>query len=96
MLDVGCGTGLCLPLLHEKVGPGGTIVGIDASEQMLRVAADRVAAHGWDNVRLLAAPAQQVKRGSIWRRLAGLSGVIEAARNAFANRHTSVTCTYTF
>ena len=59
VLDVGCGTGLCLPLLHEKVGPGGTIVGIDASEQMLQVAADRVAAHGWDNVRLLAAPAEQ-------------------------------------
>src|SRR5664279_1322553 len=37
-----------------------------------------------------------VKRGFIWRSLAGLSGVIEAARNAFANRHTSVTCTYTF
>ena len=40
VLDVGCGTGLCLPLLREKVGPGGTIVGIDASEQMLQVAAD--------------------------------------------------------
>jgi ubiquinone/menaquinone biosynthesis C-methylase UbiE len=38
----GCGTGLCLPNLHEKVGPTGTIIGIDASEQMLNVAADRV------------------------------------------------------
>ena len=36
VLDVGCGTGLCLPLLRDKVGPTGTIVGIDASEQMLR------------------------------------------------------------
>ena len=59
VLDVGCGTGLCLPLLHDKVGPTGTIVGIDASEQMLQVAADRVTAHGWDNVRLVAAPAEQ-------------------------------------
>jgi hypothetical protein len=25
-----------------------------------------------------------------------LSGGIEAARNAFVNRHNSVTCTYTF
>ena len=59
MLDVGCGTGLCLPMLQDKVGPTGTIVGIDASEQMLQVAADRVTAHGWDNVRLVAAPAER-------------------------------------
>jgi demethylmenaquinone methyltransferase/2-methoxy-6-polyprenyl-1,4-benzoquinol methylase len=59
VLDVGCGTGLCLPLLHDKVGPTGRIVGIDASEQMLQVAADRVTAHGWDNVRLVAAPAER-------------------------------------
>ena len=38
----------------------------------------------------------RVKRGSIWRAFAGLSGGIEAARNAFASRHNSVTCTYTF
>jgi SAM-dependent methyltransferase len=56
VLDVGCGTGLCIPLLHDKVGPNGTIVGIDASEQMLQVAADRVTTRGWDNVRLLGAP----------------------------------------
>jgi len=59
VLDVGCGTGLCLPMLLDKVGSTGTIVGIDASEQMLRVAADRVTAHGWDNVRLVATPAEQ-------------------------------------
>jgi len=35
VLDVGCGTGLCLPLLQDKVGPDGATVGIDASEQML-------------------------------------------------------------
>jgi len=56
VLDVGCGTGLCLPLLQDKVGPTGAIIGIDASEQMLQVAADRVAEHGWDNVRLIASP----------------------------------------
>jgi len=59
VLDVGCGTGLCLPLLHDKVGPTGRIVGIDASEDMLHVAADRVTTHGWDNVRLVAAPAER-------------------------------------
>jgi len=59
VLDVGCGTGLCIPLLRDKVGPTGTIVGIDASEQMLQLARDRVAAQGWDNVRLIEAPADR-------------------------------------
>jgi SAM-dependent methyltransferase len=56
VLDVGCGTGLCLPLLQPKVGDTGTIIGIDASEQMLQVADHRVGEHGWDNVHLVAAP----------------------------------------
>ena len=46
VLDVGCGTGLCLPLLQHKAGRTGVIIGIDESEQMLEVAADRIAAHG--------------------------------------------------
>ena len=56
VLDVGCGTGLCLPLLQRKLGPTGAIVGIDASEQMLQVAADRCRENHWTNVRLVAAP----------------------------------------
>ncbi len=59
VLDVGCGTGLCLPLLQHKVGPSGTIIGIDASAQMLEVADTRVTEHGWDNVHLLAVPVAQ-------------------------------------
>ena len=56
VLDVGCGTGLCMPLLQDKIGATGTIVGVDASAQMLDVAADRVAERRWDNVRLVTAP----------------------------------------
>jgi ubiquinone/menaquinone biosynthesis C-methylase UbiE len=59
VLDVGCGTGLCLPLLQHKVGPSGTIIGIDASAQMLEVADARVTEHGWENVQLLVAPVTQ-------------------------------------
>jgi len=51
VLDVGCGTELCLPLLQHKVGPTGSIIGIDSSEQMLQVAADRVAEHGLSGAR---------------------------------------------
>src|SRR6476646_10258348 len=56
VLDVGCGTGLCLPLLHDKVSATGRIIGIDAAGQMLEVAAQRVTDHGWSNVALIASP----------------------------------------
>jgi SAM-dependent methyltransferase len=56
VLDVGCGTGLCLPLLQDKVGGTGAVVGIDGSPEMLAVASDRVARNGWRNVRLVSAP----------------------------------------
>jgi SAM-dependent methyltransferase len=55
VMDVGCGTGLCFSLLQERVGPGGTIVGVDASRQMLDLAAARAAGHGWGNVVLIEA-----------------------------------------
>lgn len=55
VLDVGCGTGLCFPLLQERIGPRGTMVGVDASRQMLDLSAARSAAHGWDNVVLIEA-----------------------------------------
>lgn len=55
VLDIGCGTGLCFSLLQERVGPGGTIVGVDASRQMLDLAAARAAGHGWGNVVLIEA-----------------------------------------
>ncbi len=56
VLDVGCGTGLCLPLLQGKLGPTGTIVGIDASPEMLDIAQRRCRDNNWGNVRLVAAP----------------------------------------
>ncbi len=56
VLDVGCGTGLCFPLLQEKIGPTGTVIGIDESPEMLGIARERVTEQGWHNVTLLAAP----------------------------------------
>jgi SAM-dependent methyltransferase len=56
VLDVGCGTGLCFPLLQERIGPTGRLVGVDAAAPMLDLAADRVAEAGWDNVDLLVSP----------------------------------------
>lgn len=53
VLDVGCGTGLCLPLLQQAVGPEGKVIGIDQSPEMLTLARRRVAYHGWENVTLI-------------------------------------------
>jgi len=58
VLDVGCGNGLCFALLQERIRPGGTIIGIEASPAMLRLARERSAAHGWNNVVLVEAAAE--------------------------------------
>lgn len=52
VLDLGCGTGLNHPLLQDAVGPTGTVVGVDASRQMLARARRRADRHGWCNVDL--------------------------------------------
>src|SRR5690349_21199932 len=59
VLDIGCGTGLCFEQVRSRIGAEGAIVGIDASREMLGVAAARVADHGWTNVVLVQAPVEQ-------------------------------------
>jgi SAM-dependent methyltransferase len=56
VIDAGCGTGLCFAALQERIGPGGTIVGVDAAPEMLELAAERVADAGWSNVVLICSP----------------------------------------
>lgn len=57
VLDVGCGTGLSLPLLREQVGGQGRVYGCDQSPHMLEQAKARVAHAAWDNVMLFETPA---------------------------------------
>ena len=57
VLDVGCGTGLCFPLLQTKIGPAGRVIGIDESQDMLRIARSHVDDNAWGNVTLITAPA---------------------------------------
>ena len=59
VLDVGCGTGLCFEQVQSRIGADGVIVGVDASRDMLAMAAERVAACGWNNVVLVQAPVEQ-------------------------------------
>lgn len=55
VLDLGCGTGMSLPLLHRAVGPAGRITAVDLSPDMLAVARGHVQQEGWSNVDLVCA-----------------------------------------
>jgi ubiquinone/menaquinone biosynthesis C-methylase UbiE len=57
VVDMACGTGLNFPLLQERIGPEGRIVGVDLTDAMLAQAEQRVEANGWSNVSLVQADA---------------------------------------
>jgi SAM-dependent methyltransferase len=61
VFDVGCGTGLSLPLLQPRVGAAGRIVGIEQCPEMITKARERVARHGWKNVALIEAPVEEAR-----------------------------------
>jgi ubiquinone/menaquinone biosynthesis C-methylase UbiE len=56
-LDVGCGPLGILDLLSERVGPHGSVTGIDREQRMLEFAAKSLAERGVEGVHLLAADA---------------------------------------
>lgn len=61
VLEVGAGTGRNFPYLVKAVGPGGRVIGVDASEGMLREARKLVERCGWSNVSLLQQDAAQLQ-----------------------------------
>jgi SAM-dependent methyltransferase len=63
VLDVGCGTGLCCGLLRDKVGPDGTVIGIEESPEMATVAREYIAREGWRNVMIVQSPAEDAQFG---------------------------------
>lgn len=58
VLDVGCGCGHTSLELAERVGPTGTVVGIDVSRPMLGRARERQAQRGLSHLTFVAADAQ--------------------------------------
>jgi ubiquinone/menaquinone biosynthesis C-methylase UbiE len=56
-----CGTGLDFPYILDKIGPGGQIVGVDFSAEMLRSARLKIEEHGWENVELIEADITKYK-----------------------------------
>ena len=61
VLDVGCGTGLCHGPLRDKVGPQGSVVGIEESPEMVAVARERIEQEGWHNVTVVQSPAEDAQ-----------------------------------
>jgi trans-aconitate methyltransferase len=61
VIDVGCGPGLNFAALQARIGPSGTIIGIDESPQLLTVAAHHAVLRGWNNVQLINAPTETAK-----------------------------------
>lgn len=57
VVDIGCGTGVNFPLLEERIGPQGRIIGVDLTPAMLAGARKRVDAAGWRNVELVESAA---------------------------------------
>jgi ubiquinone/menaquinone biosynthesis C-methylase UbiE len=75
VIDVACGTGFNFPLLEAAVGASGHIIGIELSPEMMAQARQRVAKHGWSNVTLVEAPAEE----------AAFEGLGDAALFAFTH-----------
>ncbi|WP_418282196.1 class I SAM-dependent methyltransferase [Halorubrum sp. DTA98] len=57
VVEMGCGTGSNLPYLRDRVGPEGTVIGLDVSSGVVARARDRIAAAGWGNVHVALADA---------------------------------------
>jgi SAM-dependent methyltransferase len=57
VLDLSCGTGANFPLLEERIGPEGRLVGLDYTSAMLAQARRQVEEEGWENVELVEADA---------------------------------------
>lgn len=61
VVDVGAGTGLCFPLIEDRIGPHGALIGLEPCPDMLERAASRVRDRRWTNVTLLCEPAEAVR-----------------------------------
>ena len=60
VLDVGCGPGGSFPHLVRAVGQSGQVVGIEISPEISINARRRIEKHGWRNVEVIEAAAQDI------------------------------------
>jgi SAM-dependent methyltransferase len=66
VIEIGCGPQGCLDLLAERVGPEGTVVGLERNAESVQLARQFVAEHRLDNVEVLHgdARATELRRAS--------------------------------
>ena len=60
VLDVAAGRGAILFPMAEKIGPGGEVIGIDLSEEMVRQTAAEIAEHKLENARMVRMDAEHL------------------------------------
>ncbi len=53
VVELGCGTGLNFPLIQQRIGAEGRLIGVDFAPAMLERAKRRVLRAGWENVELV-------------------------------------------
>jgi len=63
VLDVACGTGRNFPLILEKIGHAGKLVGVDYTSDMLARAQEQIDREGWENVELIQGDAARIELG---------------------------------
>jgi ubiquinone/menaquinone biosynthesis C-methylase UbiE len=61
VVDVACGTGLNFASIERRIGPSGSLLGIDLSPEMLAIARERTRDEGWGNVRLIEAAVEDAE-----------------------------------
>lgn len=61
VLDLACGHGVNFALLEEAIGPSGSLVGLDYSEEMVAAARERVRREGWQNAEVLQGDAARME-----------------------------------
>lgn len=71
VLDLPCGTGQSFDAVRHAIGGKGALLGVDASQGMLARAKARVDAHGWSNVSLLHARADELAAAEVNEALGG-------------------------
>jgi demethylmenaquinone methyltransferase/2-methoxy-6-polyprenyl-1,4-benzoquinol methylase len=59
VLDVGCGTGRNFEQILKRIGPGGRLIGVEPSPEMIVYAEALVRRRGWTNVDLVCAGAEE-------------------------------------
>lgn len=84
VLDIGCGTGLNFPELQRRIGPTGSLTGVDASPQMLGQAQRRVDSAGWRNALLVVADAAALDATALWAPSPGPARGFDAVISTYA------------